>query len=97
MRSQDIRKKAPEMDSLRIGMGWSVEDLSKPQIMIESTFGDSHPGSVHLFGLVEQACDGVYNKGPGRPGTLQRIFVMVRLRGMMVSIIPWYQEMPLLT
>ncbi len=63
MRSQDIRKKAPEMDSLRIGMGWSVEDLSKPQIMIESTFGDSHPGSVHLFGLVEQACDGVYNKG----------------------------------
>ena len=27
MRSQDVRRLAPEMDPLRIGMGWSVEDL----------------------------------------------------------------------
>ena len=46
MISQKIRALAPEQDPLRMGMGWTVEDLSKPQIMIESTFGDSHPGSA---------------------------------------------------
>ena len=63
MISQEVRKIAPEMDPLRIGMGWKPEDLSKPQIMIESTFGDSHPGSAHLFSLVEQASQGVYSQG----------------------------------
>lgn len=63
MISQEIRKIAPEMDPLRMGMGWKAEDLSKPQIMIESTFGDSHPGSAHLFSLVEQAAQGVYSCG----------------------------------
>ncbi|NJP40913.1 dihydroxy-acid dehydratase [Oscillospiraceae bacterium HV4-5-C5C] len=61
--SQRIRRIAPEMDPLRLGMGWQTEDLSKPQILIESTFGDSHPGSAHLFGLVEQAVDGVAEAG----------------------------------
>ena len=46
--SQKLRKIAPELDPLRLGTGWKLEDLSKPQIMIESTFGDSHPGSGHL-------------------------------------------------
>ena len=45
MISQKIRALAPEQDPLRMGMGWTVEDLAKPQIMVESTFGDSHPGS----------------------------------------------------
>ena len=49
MTSQKIREIAPEQDPLRMGMGWKVEDLSKPQIMVESTFGDSHPGSAHLL------------------------------------------------
>lgn len=31
--SQKIREIAPEMDPLRMGMGWKVEDLSKPQII----------------------------------------------------------------
>ena len=57
--SQEIRKKAPEMDPLRIGMGYTVEDLSKPQIIIESTYGDSHPGSAHLNLLVDRAANGV--------------------------------------
>ena len=43
--SQKMRKLAPELDPLRIGTGWKPEDLSKPQIIIESTFGDSHPRS----------------------------------------------------
>ena len=33
MRSQDVRKLAPEMDPLRMGMGWKEEDLEKPQIL----------------------------------------------------------------
>lgn len=63
MTSQEIRKIAPEQDPLRMGMGWSVEDLSKPQIMVESTFGDSHPGSAHLNGLVDKAVHGVGEAG----------------------------------
>ena len=66
MISQDIRKIAPEQDPLRIGMGWTVEELSLPQIMVESTFGDSHPGSVHLFELVNEVCAGV-RENKGRP------------------------------
>ena len=42
LRSQAVRKLAPENDPLKIGMGWKVDDLAKPQIMVESTFGDSH-------------------------------------------------------
>ena len=52
--SQKMRDLAPELDPLRIGTGWKPEDLSKPQIFIESTFGDSHPGSGHLDILVEE-------------------------------------------
>lgn len=71
MKSQEIRKLAPEMDPLRLGMGWKVEDLSKPQIIIESTFGDSHPGSAHLMGLVDLAVQGVSQAG----GKAARYFV----------------------
>ena len=61
LRSQEMRKNAPELDPLRIGTGWQPEDLAKPQVFIESTFGDSHPGSGHLDILVEEAwkVDGV--------------------------------------
>lgn len=63
MKSQELRKIAPELDPLRIGTGWSVEDLSKPQIMIESTYGDSHPGSGGLLELVYEAEKGIYDSG----------------------------------
>ena len=63
MTSQKIRALAPEQDPLRMGMGWKVEDLSKLQIMVESTFGDSHPGSAHLLELVEEAVSGVAEAG----------------------------------
>ncbi|MBR3349598.1 MAG: dihydroxy-acid dehydratase, partial [Solobacterium sp.] len=53
MKSQQMRKLAPELDPLRIGTGWKPDELSLPQIFIESTFGDSHPGSGHLDKLVE--------------------------------------------
>lgn len=63
LKSQEMRKIAPEMDPLKIGTGWTVEDLDKPQIFVESTFGDSHPGSGHLDKLVEAACEGIKNAG----------------------------------
>ena len=61
--SQKMRTLSPEMDPLRLGTGWSVEDLAKPQIFIESTFGDSHPGSGHLDRLVEAAREGIADAG----------------------------------
>ena len=33
-KSQEVRNIAPEMDPLRMGMGWKVEDLEKPQIIV---------------------------------------------------------------
>lgn len=63
LRSQKLRELAPEIDPLRLGTGWKLEDLSKPQIIIESTFGDSHPGSGHLLTLVEEAKKGVAKAG----------------------------------
>lgn len=63
MRSQELREIAPELDPLRLGTGWKKEDLSKPQIIIESSFGDSHPGSVHLLELTEEVRKGVIKAG----------------------------------
>ena len=63
LKSQEIRKIAPEMDPLRMGMGWTAEDLSKPQILIESTYGQSHPGSAHLLNLAQRASAGANASG----------------------------------
>ena len=63
LKSQEMRKLAPELDPLRIGTGWKREDLSKPQIFIESTYGDSHPGSGHINILVEEVRKGVAQAG----------------------------------
>lgn len=61
--SQKMRKAAPEQDPLRLGTGWAIADLDKPQVYIASTFGDSHPGSGHLDRLVEAARAGVAEAG----------------------------------
>lgn len=66
MKSQELRKLAPELDSLRLGSGWEIDDLSKPQIIVESSYGHSHPGSAHLDKLVEEAGKAIYRQG-GRP------------------------------
>lgn len=63
MISQKIRALAPEQAPLRMGMGWTVDDLGKPQIMVESTFGDSHPGSAHLLTLVDAVALGISEAG----------------------------------
>lgn len=53
----------PEVDSLRIGCGWEPEDLAKPWLLIESSSGESHPGSVHLPGLVDLVRAGARQAG----------------------------------
>lgn len=52
-----------QFDALQMGSGWDEEDVTKPQILLEDVFGDSHPGSTHLAGLMEQAKYGVFEKG----------------------------------
>lgn len=60
LNSQRIRNLGPEIDPLWIGSGKSLSDISKPQILVESTAGDSHPGSRHLFSVVESVKNSVY-------------------------------------
>ena len=55
MRSQEIRKLGPEVDPILLGTGWTRQTLNRPQILLESTFGDAHPGSHHLDQVVEAA------------------------------------------
>jgi dihydroxy-acid dehydratase len=40
--------------------------LLKPQILVEDVFGSSHPGSIHLNELAEEASLGVFQEG-GKP------------------------------
>jgi dihydroxy-acid dehydratase len=63
LKSQKMRSVAVEMDALKMGMGWTGEDLDKPQIFLQSTWGDSHPGSVHLDQLVRAAEAILYSLG----------------------------------
>lgn len=63
LRSEKVRELAPELDPLRMGMGWKVADLDKPQIIIESTYGNSHPGSSGLNVLGEEAVKAVDANG----------------------------------
>lgn len=63
LRSQRARGTNPEFDPMRLGTGWITEELGMPQILLESTYGDSHPGSTHLQQLTEDAKIGVYKSG----------------------------------
>lgn len=55
-----------QFDALEMGTGWDDQDITRPQIMVESVYGDSHPGSYHLNQMAEQAVYGVYERG-GKP------------------------------
>ncbi|WP_230743182.1 dihydroxy-acid dehydratase [Methanooceanicella nereidis] len=66
MRSQELRRLSPEIDPLKLSMDWTVQDLEKPQILVEDAWGDSLPGSYHLLNLSQMASKGIYSKG-GKP------------------------------
>jgi len=66
LRSKEIRKVGWEIDALRLGTDWKEDELDGPQILIDSTYGFSHPGSRHLNELateVEQAVGESGGKG----------------------------------
>ncbi|PNV60388.1 dihydroxy-acid dehydratase [Clostridium sp. chh4-2] len=62
-RSKKERLLWAQFDSLQLGSGWSEEDITKPQILIEDVYGDSHPGSVHLNQVTDQVKWGVLERG----------------------------------
>ena len=61
-----MRRCSAESDGLHLAMGWSYRDLEKPHVMIQSAYGESHPGSSHLLTLSHSVRDGVLEAG-GRP------------------------------
>lgn len=63
LQSQLGRKQSPEADSLRMGCGWGRRETDQAWILIETTAGDSHPGSIHLGGLAEFVDKGVVAAG----------------------------------
>jgi len=66
LESQKVRKISFEGDALRMSMNWTVRDLDRIQVLVESTNGDSHPSSFHLGELVDEIEKGVYQEG-GKP------------------------------
>jgi dihydroxy-acid dehydratase len=65
-KSKKVRENWIQIDALSCGTGWDERDLSKLQILIEDAHGSSHPGSIHLDDLSEEASIGVFQEG-GRP------------------------------
>jgi dihydroxy-acid dehydratase len=54
-------------DALRLGMNWTEEDLGKPQVLVDSAYGQGHPGTFHFRPLIEEVSNGVFEAG-GKPG-----------------------------
>ncbi|MFX1520374.1 MAG: dihydroxy-acid dehydratase [Promethearchaeota archaeon] len=61
--SQKMRRKASEIDSLRLGCGWTEDDLNKPWVLVDSVEGQSHPGSVHLGNIGNEVIKGIVSAG----------------------------------
>lgn len=65
-KAKDVREIWAQSDALRMGMGWTEEDIEKPLIMVDDVFGESHPGSVHLDKLTKEINNGIIENG-GKP------------------------------
>ncbi|SHM25104.1 dihydroxy-acid dehydratase [Caldanaerovirga acetigignens] len=61
--AKKVRDIWPQSDALRLGTNWSEEDLDKYQILVDDVWGESHPGSIHLNQLSEQAAIGIWESG----------------------------------
>jgi dihydroxy-acid dehydratase len=66
LRSQQLRSVNFQGDALRMGMNWTEEDLSKPQVLVDSAYGMGHPGTFHFRPLIEEVSNGVFEAG-GKP------------------------------
>lgn len=67
LRSQELRTHNHQGDALRLGMNWTEEDLSKPQVLVDSAWGMGHPGTFHFEPLITEVSHGVFEAG-GKPG-----------------------------
>jgi len=67
LRSQRLRLINYQGDALRLGMNWTEEDLGKPQVLVDSAYGQGHPGTFHFRELIEEVSNGVFEAG-GKPG-----------------------------
>lgn len=65
-KAKSVREIWAQSDALRMGMGWTEEDIEKPFIMVDDVFGESHPGSVHLDKLTKEINTGIIENG-GKP------------------------------
>lgn len=63
VKSTEERALWAQFDALQMGSGFDADDITRPQIMVEDVYGDSHPGSVHLNRLTEQVKYGVFQSG----------------------------------
>jgi len=63
LKSQHLRTLNTQGDGLRLGTGWSPADLAKPQVLLDSVSGESHPGSYHLDKLVGSVKNALYANG----------------------------------
>jgi dihydroxy-acid dehydratase len=66
LRSQRLRHVNFQGDALRLGMNWTEEDLGKPQVLVDSAYGQGHPGTFHFRPLIEEVSNGVFEAG-GKP------------------------------
>ena len=65
-KAKSVREIWAQSDALRMGMGWTEDDIEKPLIMVNDVFGESHPGSVHLDKLTKEINTGIIENG-GKP------------------------------
>lgn len=84
--SQKMRRLAPELDPLRLGTGWKPEELSKPQIIVESTFGDSTREADIWTNWSKLPAREFRMRAGMVPGITAPISVMVKVREPMASI-----------
>lgn len=61
--SQQMRQIGPEIDALKLGVGWATHDLPKPWVLVETAGGDSHPCASSLQALANDVRDGVMESG----------------------------------
>ena len=66
LRSQGLRTHNYQGDALRLEMNWTEEDLSKPQVLVESAWGMGHPGTFDFEPLLAEVSHGVSEAG-GKP------------------------------
>jgi dihydroxyacid dehydratase/phosphogluconate dehydratase len=59
LRSQRLREVNFQGDALRLGMNWTEDDLRKPQVLVESSYGMGHPGTFHFRDLIDEVSNGV--------------------------------------